>query len=76
MESIEACPQIQWKCHFDTQGEIANLLNTSIKEMEADRIGTAKNFAKAGEEKAKTLSNYGIMPFDLVDGMRELLNRF
>ncbi|TDK59078.1 NAD(P)H-hydrate dehydratase [Bacillus salipaludis] len=125
-------------------GEMASLLNSSVKEVEANRIGTAKSFAKdfnvflllkghrtviaspdgeiyinpyghdalgkggsgdvltglivsflaqgatplaamiaasylhakAGEEKAKTLSHYGVMPFDIVDGVRELLNRF
>ncbi|MBI0579351.1 NAD(P)H-hydrate dehydratase [Neobacillus cucumis] len=125
-------------------GEMASLLNSSVKEVEANRIGTAKSFAKdfnvflllkghrtviaspdgeiyinpyghdalgkggsgdvltgliasflaqgaapleamiaasylhakAGEEKAKTLSHYGVMPFDVVDGVRERLNRF
>lgn len=124
-------------------GEMANLINRPVKGVEADRIETAKSFAKkfqvylllkghrtiiaspdgevyinpyghdalgkggsgdvltglissflaqgalpldamiaasylharAGEEKAKTLSHYGVMPFDLVDGIRELLNR-
>ncbi|WP_051590966.1 NAD(P)H-hydrate dehydratase [Bacillus sp. UNC438CL73TsuS30] len=125
-------------------GEMASLLNSSVKEVEANRVGVAKSFAKlfnvflllkghrtviaspdgeiyinpyghdalgkggsgdvltgliasflaqgatpiaamiaasyfhakAGEEKAKTLSHYGVMPFDIVDGVRELLNRF
>jgi NAD(P)H-hydrate epimerase len=30
--------------------------------------------ARAGEEKAKTLSHFGVMPFDLIDGVREQLN--
>ncbi len=30
--------------------------------------------ARAGEEKAKTLSHYGVLPFDIIDGVRELLN--
>ena len=29
--------------------------------------------AKAGEEQAKVLSNYGVMPFDLIDGVKQLL---
>ncbi|MFJ7726741.1 NAD(P)H-hydrate dehydratase [Neobacillus sp. NPDC097160] len=29
--------------------------------------------AKAGEEKAKTLSSYGVMPRDIIDGIREQL---
>jgi ADP-dependent NAD(P)H-hydrate dehydratase / NAD(P)H-hydrate epimerase len=28
----------------------------------------------AGEEKAKTLSHYGVMPFDIINGVREQLN--
>lgn len=32
--------------------------------------------AKAGEEKAKMLSHYGVMPFDIIDGIRDLLNQF
>jgi ADP-dependent NAD(P)H-hydrate dehydratase / NAD(P)H-hydrate epimerase len=31
--------------------------------------------ARAGEEKAKVLSHYGVMPFDLIDGVRALLNQ-
>jgi ADP-dependent NAD(P)H-hydrate dehydratase / NAD(P)H-hydrate epimerase len=30
--------------------------------------------ARAGEEKAKVLSHYGVMPIDLIDGVRALLN--
>ncbi|MCM3569465.1 NAD(P)H-hydrate dehydratase [Neobacillus mesonae] len=30
--------------------------------------------AKAGEEKAKTLSHYGVTPLDIIDGVREQLN--
>ncbi len=30
--------------------------------------------AKAGEEKAKILSHYGVMPQDLIDGVKEQLN--
>jgi ADP-dependent NAD(P)H-hydrate dehydratase / NAD(P)H-hydrate epimerase len=29
--------------------------------------------ARAGEEKAKTLSHYGVAPFDIIDGVKELL---
>lgn len=29
--------------------------------------------AKAGEEKAKTLSHYGVAPLDIIDGVKELL---
>lgn len=124
-------------------GEMAGLLNRTVKEVEANRIETARNFAKeygiylllkghrtiiadpngdiyinpyghdalgkggsgdvltgliasfvaqgaapisalvaasylharAGEEKAKTLSHYGVVPFDLIDGVKELLNQ-
>ena len=30
--------------------------------------------ARAGEEKAKTLSSYGVMPLDIIDGIRDQLN--
>jgi ADP-dependent NAD(P)H-hydrate dehydratase / NAD(P)H-hydrate epimerase len=30
--------------------------------------------ARAGEEKAKVLSHYGVMPLDIIDGIRDLLN--
>jgi NAD(P)H-hydrate epimerase len=29
--------------------------------------------ARAGEEKAKTLSHYGVVPLDIIDGVKELL---
>jgi hydroxyethylthiazole kinase-like uncharacterized protein yjeF len=32
--------------------------------------------ARAGEKKAKTLSSYGVMPLDIIDGVREQLNLF
>ncbi|MEH7128046.1 NAD(P)H-hydrate dehydratase [Neobacillus drentensis] len=32
--------------------------------------------ARAGEEKAKVLSHYGVGPFDLIDGVRDQLNQF
>ncbi len=122
-------------------GEMARLINKSVKELEADRIEIAKNFAReydvflllkghrsiiadpdgnvyinpsgndalgkggsgdvltgliasflaqgaapinalvsasyiharAGEEKAITLSRYGVTPFDIIDGVRSLL---
>ena len=125
-------------------GEMAGLLNTSVKEVEADRIGIASHFAKehhlylllkghrsiiatpdgevyinphgnsalgkggsgdvltgiiasflaqgappldaliaasylharAGEEKAKALSHYGVMPFDIIDGVCGLLREY
>jgi ADP-dependent NAD(P)H-hydrate dehydratase / NAD(P)H-hydrate epimerase len=31
--------------------------------------------ARAGEEKAKTLSHYGVMPLDIIDGIRDQLNQ-
>jgi ADP-dependent NAD(P)H-hydrate dehydratase / NAD(P)H-hydrate epimerase len=31
--------------------------------------------ARAGEEKAKVLSHYGVVPFDLIDGVRDQLNQ-
>jgi hydroxyethylthiazole kinase-like uncharacterized protein yjeF len=31
--------------------------------------------ARAGEEKAKTLSHYGVAPLDIIDGVKELLAR-
>ncbi|GHI00187.1 NAD(P)H-hydrate dehydratase [Neobacillus kokaensis] len=123
-------------------GEMARLLNCTVSEVEADRLGIAKNFAeenslflllkghrsviatpdgevfinpfghdalgkggsgdvltgliasflaqgagalnalvaasylhaRAGEEKAKSLSHYGVTPLDLIDGTREQLN--
>lgn len=123
-------------------GEMARLVNMTIREVEADRIGIAKTFAKnnniylllkghrsiiatpdgevyinpfghdalgkggsgdvltgliasflaqgadpvkalisassihawTGEEKARTLSHYGVTPLDLIDGLREQLN--
>lgn len=123
-------------------GEMARLLNCTVREVETDRLGVAKNFAvkhslflllkghrsviatpdgevfinpfgndalgkggsgdvltgliasfiaqgagplnalvaasylhaRAGEEKAKSLSHYGVTPFDLIDGVREQLN--
>lgn len=123
-------------------GEMARLIGKTVKEVEADRIGTAQSFAeehhvflllkghrsiiaspngevyinpyghdalgkggsgdvltgliasflaqgaeplkalfaasylhaRAGEEKAKTLSHYGVTPLDLIDGLREQLN--
>ncbi|MDP4086456.1 MAG: NAD(P)H-hydrate dehydratase [Bacillota bacterium] len=122
-------------------GEMARLLNKTVTEVEEDRIGVAKRFAKehgvflllkghrsiiatpngevyinpyghdalgkggsgdvltgliasflaqgatplnalisasylharAGEEKARALSHYGVMPFDIIDGVREQL---
>lgn len=30
--------------------------------------------ARAGEERAKELSHYGVMPFDIIDGVKRLLN--
>lgn len=124
-------------------GEMAALLGTTVKEVEADRIGAARTFAKehqlylllkghrsliaapdgevyinphgssalgkggsgdvltgiiaaflaqgaaplnalisavylharAGEEKAQALSGYGVMPFDIAEGVRELLSK-
>ncbi|MBL4953565.1 NAD(P)H-hydrate dehydratase [Neobacillus sp. YIM B02564] len=123
-------------------GEMARLLNCTVREVEADRLGIAKSFAienslflllkghrsviatpngavyinpfghdalgkggsgdvltgliasflaqgavpvnaliaasylhaRAGEEKAKALSHYGVTPFDIMDGVREQLN--
>lgn len=123
-------------------GEMARLLNKTVKEVEEDRIEIAKSFAKrygifllfkghrsiiaspsgevyinphghdalgkggsgdvltgiiasflaqgatpisalvcasylharAGEEKSKALSHYGVMPFDIINGVREQLN--
>jgi NAD(P)H-hydrate epimerase len=123
-------------------GEMAKLINKTVKEVEADRLVIARNFARefnvnlllkghrsiiaspsgevyinphghdalgkggsgdvltglitsflaqgaspmnalvsasyihaiTGEEKAKTLSNYGVTPLDLVEGIREQLN--
>lgn len=122
-------------------GEMARLVNKTVKEVEADRLGVAATFAKknnvylllkghrtviaapsgevyinpyghdalgkggsgdvltgliasflaqgaspvnaaisasylharSGEEKAKKLSNYGVMPLDIIDGVKELL---
>jgi NAD(P)H-hydrate epimerase len=124
-------------------GEMARLINKTVKEIEADRLNIARSFAKkynvylllkghrsiianpdgdlfinphghdalgkggsgdvltgiiaaflaqgaspinalvsasyfharAGEEKSKSLSHYGVLPFDLIDGVREQLKK-
>lgn len=38
-------------------------------------ISSSYLHAKAGEEKARTKSHYGVMPFDLIEGVKELLTQ-
>jgi ADP-dependent NAD(P)H-hydrate dehydratase / NAD(P)H-hydrate epimerase len=39
----------------------------------AAAISASYLHARAGEEKAKSLSNYGVMPLDIIDGVKEIL---
>ncbi|MCM3764872.1 NAD(P)H-hydrate dehydratase [Neobacillus niacini] len=53
-------------------GLIASFLAQGSSPMNA-AISASYLHARAGEEKAKTLSNYGVMPLDIIDGVKELL---
>ncbi|WP_066305504.1 bifunctional ADP-dependent NAD(P)H-hydrate dehydratase/NAD(P)H-hydrate epimerase [Bacillus sp. FJAT-29814] len=53
-------------------GLIASFLAQGASPMNAV-ISASYLHARAGEEKAKTLSNYGVMPLDIIDGVKELL---
>lgn len=37
-------------------------------------ISASYLYARAGEERAKELSYYGVMPFDIIEGVKKLLN--
>jgi len=55
-------------------GMITSFLAQGASPKEA-LIAASYLHARAGEEKAKTLSHYGVMPLDIMDGVRELLNK-
>jgi ADP-dependent NAD(P)H-hydrate dehydratase / NAD(P)H-hydrate epimerase len=54
-------------------GLIASFLAQGASPINA-LISASYLHARAGEEKAKQLSHYGVMPFDIIDGVKELLN--
>lgn len=54
-------------------GLIASFAAQGAKPLDA-MIAASYLHARAGEEKAKTLSHYGVIAPDLIDGVRELLN--
>jgi ADP-dependent NAD(P)H-hydrate dehydratase / NAD(P)H-hydrate epimerase len=53
-------------------GLIASFLAQGASPINA-LISASYLHARAGEEKAKQLSHYGVMPFDIIDGVKELL---
>lgn len=53
-------------------GLIASFLAQGATPLNA-LISASYLHARAGEEKAKILSHYGVMPFDIIDGVREQL---
>ncbi|MEH7250397.1 NAD(P)H-hydrate dehydratase [Neobacillus niacini] len=54
-------------------GLIASFLAQGASPLNA-LIAASYLHARAGEEKAKKLSHYGVMPFDVIEGVKELLN--
>ncbi|MEC1520500.1 bifunctional ADP-dependent NAD(P)H-hydrate dehydratase/NAD(P)H-hydrate epimerase [Neobacillus niacini] len=54
-------------------GLIASFLAQGASPINA-LISASYLHARAGEERAKELSNYGVMPFDIIDGVKRLLN--
>jgi ADP-dependent NAD(P)H-hydrate dehydratase / NAD(P)H-hydrate epimerase len=54
-------------------GLIASFLAQGAPPLNA-LISASYLHARAGEEKAKELSRYGVMPFDIIDGVKRLLN--
>ena len=54
-------------------GLIASFLAQGASPLNA-LISASFLHARAGEEKAKELSHYGVMPFDIIEGVKELLN--
>jgi ADP-dependent NAD(P)H-hydrate dehydratase / NAD(P)H-hydrate epimerase len=55
-------------------GLIASFLAQGASPLDA-LVSASYLHARAGEEKAKVLSHYGVMPLDLIDGVRVLLNQ-
>jgi ADP-dependent NAD(P)H-hydrate dehydratase / NAD(P)H-hydrate epimerase len=53
-------------------GLIGSFLAQGSTPLEAC-ISASYLHARGGEEKAKALSNYGVMPLDIIDGVKELL---
>lgn len=54
-------------------GLIASFLAQGANPIKA-LVSASYIHARAGEEKAKTLSHYGVTPLDIIDGLREQLN--
>lgn len=54
-------------------GLIASFLAQGASPINA-LISASYLHARAGEERAKELSHYGVMPFDIIDGVKRLLN--
>lgn len=54
-------------------GMIASFLAQGASPLNA-LISASYFHARAGEEVAKELSHYGVMPFDIIDGVKKLLN--
>ena len=54
-------------------GLIASFLAQGASPLNA-LISASFLHARAGEEIAKELSHYGVMPFDIIEGVKELLN--
>jgi ADP-dependent NAD(P)H-hydrate dehydratase / NAD(P)H-hydrate epimerase len=55
-------------------GLIASFLAQGASSLHA-LISASFLHARAGEEKAKVLSHYGVMPFDIIEGVKKLLNK-
>lgn len=53
-------------------GLIASILAQGASPINA-LISASYLHARAGEERAKELSHYGVMPFDIIDGVKRLL---
>jgi ADP-dependent NAD(P)H-hydrate dehydratase / NAD(P)H-hydrate epimerase len=54
-------------------GLIASFLAQGASPLNA-LVSASYLHARAGEERAKELSHYGVMPFDIIDGVKRLLN--
>lgn len=54
-------------------GLIASFLAQGASPINA-LISASYLHARAGEERGKELSHYGVMPFDIIDGVKRLLN--
>ncbi|PLR83643.1 bifunctional ADP-dependent NAD(P)H-hydrate dehydratase/NAD(P)H-hydrate epimerase [Bacillus canaveralius] len=55
-------------------GLITSFLAQGVSPLDA-LIAASYLHAKAAEQKAKSLSHYGVMPLDIIDGVREQLNQ-